>query len=174
MSGFFRFFSKRFHSDNRINITKESEERQKNIDSLTKENVLTTSPDGKRYAIHKFRMSIYEIIEEKNGFIKVKDNNDKEFWEEKEKFYCDNIVYNSTYDFIEKEREKLLSLIDTGRYDVYIPCNENVLFGEPTVEAVQDNVNRNTEALKKFISNHTTAEFKSKGTIFSNYIIIGF
>lgn len=174
MSGFFRCFSDRFLKDGKIHVTEESKERQKNIDSLVEENVLTKSQDGKRYAIHKWDMCIYEIVDEKNGFIRIKDNDEKERWEEKDLFYCDNIVYNTTEDFIEKERDKLLSLIDTGRYDVYKPTCKSLWIGEITPEMIKKEEEENAEILLDFIKKHTTADFGSGRTIFSNYILIGF
>lgn len=174
MVGFFRFFSEKFGKKGQIDAVVESEERQKTIDAMVEENVLTPAPDGKRYAIHKYEMATYEIVEEKNGFLRVRDNNDKERWEEKELFYCDNIVYNTTGDFIAKERNKLLSLIDTGRYDVYIPDNPTWMFGDITPEMINANEPANIKRFREFIRTHTSVERGKFNTIFSNYIIIGF
>lgn len=175
MKNIFRCFSKRFFSENNIvDEKKESQERQENIDKMVQEGILERPKDGKRYAINKITMSMYEIVDEKDSFFLVKDKDEKTTWDLKENYYADNIVYSTKEDFIKKEKDKLLSLIDTARYDVYSPINVYYLFGGPSVESIEKVEKQNAEDILKFIGNHTTADFKDGGAIFSNYILIGF
>lgn len=176
-SNFFKYISERFIKFNeteRDAIIEQGNERQRTIDRLTKEGVLTKPKDGKRYAINRFTMSIYEIVDEKDSFFKVRDNQGNISWEEKSNFFADNIVYDTTADFICKEREKLLSMIDTSRYEVYIPMDDPTFFGSPSPEHIEHIEKQNAESLMKFIKAHTTSDFKEKGFIFSNYILIGY
>lgn len=175
MRNFLRHISKRFVSeDGKIDVARQNAECQENIDKMTEEGILEKPKDGKRYAINKFSMSIYEIVNEKDSFFRVKDNEGNERWEEKENFYADNIVYSTADDFIEKELEKLLSKIDTSRYAVYVPITQGTFMGCPSIEMIEDREKENAESLMKFIREHTTADFNYSGCIFSNYILIGF
>lgn len=176
MRNFFKYFSDKFltKEKDRADFNAEAEQRQENINKMAKEGILVKAPNGKRYAVHKVKMSIYEILDEKDSFFRVKDKGGKVFWEEKSMFYADNIVYNTKGDFIDKEREKLLSLIDTSRYDVYIPITRGCLFSCPTAQTVEEKEKEDAEDLMKFIKAHTTADFGEGGCVFSNYILIGF
>lgn len=176
MRNFLRYFSDKFLFEDKkaIDFKSETIERQKTIDKMTEEGILEKPKDGKRYAIHKANMMIYEIVCEKEGFFRVKDNEGNLMWEEKEVFYADNIVYNTKADFINKEKEKLLSKIDTSRYDVYTPIQIHPFMGEPTVGMIEAQEKENAESLMKFIKAHTTADFRNRGCIFSNYILIGY
>lgn len=65
-------------------------------------------------------------------------------------------------------------MIDTSRYDVYIPITRGCLFSCPTAQTVEEKEKEDAEDLMKFIKAHTTADFGEGGCVFSNYILIGF
>lgn len=175
MRNFCRYFSERFKKgEYEIDFKKEDKERQEQIDKMTEEGILKKPNNGKRFAISKLTKSIYEIINEKDSFFRVKDNKGIASWEEKSMFYADNIVYNTEKDFIEEEKNKLLSLIDTSRYDVYEPISIASFSESPSLEMIDKIQKENADSIMDFIRAHTTADFDKTKFVFSNYILIGF